>query len=295
MRIFISLISCLFLMCLGCTEEQPSLQFHEPKLVAWGFFHPEHIFSVKITQSIAIENANMLDSTGIQNATVLLYENGQLIDTFKHLQKGNYQSAHDLKPKVGHVYHITAQKVGYLTIETLPDTMPELLQIQSVKASWEKNKDRNNQDYYIGLLEAEFAGYPKVNHMGLSCEDIDKGGNWRIKSEATCMDEIFSLQNLNYHDFSCFPGVHKIQLYGNEGIYSTTYPKDRQVNLRFSFSVPSRNLSLFFQKFIEHDRAVSDLSSVNIFAQPIFLPDMVKNGFGFVGCFNSQSQILKVE
>jgi hypothetical protein len=295
MRTLLTLIPSLILLCSGCAEEPTDSFPHEPKLVAWGFFHPAQVFSVKIAKSVPIEDTNIIESTGIQDALVLLYEDGQLIDTLKHEQKGKYSSPRQLKPKAGHVYFITAHKVGYPSIETLPDTMPALLRLQSIKAGWTKTQNSNNQEYYVGLLEAAFEGYPKINDLGLKCEDIDKGGNWQIKTEATCMDEIFSIQGLLYHNFSCFPGLHKIQLYGNQRIYSTTYPKNRQVNLRFSFSVPSRNLTTYFQKFIEHDRSVSDLSSVDIFAQPIFLPDMVKNGYGFVGCFNSQSQILKVE
>jgi hypothetical protein len=175
----------------------------------------------------------------------------------------------------------------------LPDTMPVLLRLQSVKAGWAKTQNSRNQEYYVGLLEAKFEAYPKVAHLGLNCETLDQSGTWRIKTEATCMDEIFFLQHFDYHDFSCFPGLSIIQLYGSS--FTRSYPKDKKLSLRFSFSVPSRNLSTYFQKFIEHDRSVSDLSSVDIFAQPIFLPDMVKNGYGFVGCFNSQSQILKVE
>ncbi len=288
MRIPFKLIAYLVLVCLGCTEEQSNIQPHEPKLVAWGFFHPAQVFSLKIAKSAPIEDANKIDSTGIQDAIVLLYEDGKFIDTLKHQHKSTYQSSHNLKPQVGHAYFVVVQKTGFPTIETLPDTMPELLKLQSVKATWAKI-----QNYYVGLLEAEFEAYPKVAHLGLNCEALDQSGTWRIKTEATCMDEIFFLQHFNYHDFSCFPGLNIIQLYGSS--FTTSYPKDKELSLRFSFAVPSRNLSTYFQKFIEHDRSVSDLSSVDIFAQPIFLPDMVKNGYGFVGCFNSQSQILKVE
>ncbi|WP_373553494.1 DUF4249 family protein [Haliscomenobacter sp.] len=276
------------MLSVGCTEEQSIIQPNKPNIVVWGFFHPQQIFLVKLASSMAIENVNTIDTTGIQDAIVLLYEDGKLIDTLKHQQKGTYRSSHNIKPQVGHVYFITAQKTGYPSIETQPDTMPDLLKLQSVKATWAKI-----QNYYVGLLEAEFEAYPKVAHLGLNCEALDQSGTWRIKTEATCMDEIFFLQHFNYHDFSCFPGLNIIQLYGSS--FTTSYPKEKELSLRFSFAVPSRNLSTYFQKFIEHDRSVSDLSSVDIFAQPIFLPDMVKNGYGFVGCFNSQSQILKVE
>lgn len=115
---YIKIVVLFFMLC-SCTKDiDINYQVKDPRLILDCTFLENAPIKVYLSTNVFILDTA---SRRINNATILLYENEQLIDTL--LQKGNglYQS--NVMPKAGKSYYITASANGYKSVSAR-DSLP---------------------------------------------------------------------------------------------------------------------------------------------------------------------------
>ena len=91
------------------------------KITVNSLFNPDSLLKVYVSKSCYILD---YDIQAIENATVEIYENGNLIDTLNYLNNGLYKSA-TKKPSSGDRYKIKVTVPGMGTAETESYIPPE--------------------------------------------------------------------------------------------------------------------------------------------------------------------------
>lgn len=85
--------------------EQPS------RLVVNSAFTPDSTWKARVTFSTDIQDAN--GPQPVQNAVVLIQENGATLDTLRHAYEDVYHSVLGTTPQAGHTYTLTASAPGF--------------------------------------------------------------------------------------------------------------------------------------------------------------------------------------
>jgi len=119
MRIPIAI--CIFFTISGCSKElNYKIPDFEKKLVVNALICPDSFFCVNVRTTSTILSS---EPSFIENALVLLSENGLLLENLEYSKQGNYiSSAH--RPIPGNEYSITVKAKGFNDV-TAKDTVPE--------------------------------------------------------------------------------------------------------------------------------------------------------------------------
>jgi hypothetical protein len=87
---------------------------HDPVLVINSTFTPDSTWAASVTKSQGIQVPGR--HIDVVDATVLILENGAVIDTLRHDQGEIYTSARGTRPLAGHSYTLQASAPGYETV-----------------------------------------------------------------------------------------------------------------------------------------------------------------------------------
>jgi hypothetical protein len=110
---YLSLLSLVFF--LGCEQIIPiDLPEHEPEIVVNCKFTPDSVWQARVTRSQSIQVLE--PPIAIPYATVLILENGTVMDTLKYAYDDVFLSASGHKPVAGHAYTIKASAPGYTDV-----------------------------------------------------------------------------------------------------------------------------------------------------------------------------------
>jgi hypothetical protein len=105
----------LALFWAGCEQIiEIDLPEHEPQLVVNAVFCPDSTFKARVTHS-----RDRLQPYGlyeVTNATVLIKENGVILDTLLHDSADVYLPVRGVEPQAGHTYTLEASAPGYETV-----------------------------------------------------------------------------------------------------------------------------------------------------------------------------------
>ncbi len=113
------------MLFLGCEKVITiDLPAHEPVLVVNSFFSPDSVWRARVTASQAINGPYGLKE--INDATVIILENGMPIDTLVHDSADLYYSIRGRKPVADHAYTLRASAPGYAEVQG-SDITPRLV------------------------------------------------------------------------------------------------------------------------------------------------------------------------
>lgn len=163
-RLLLTLVTIVLYSCTSITYdiELPKV---ETKLVVNGTFEEGRPFDIIISQSIT--RATTQKMKPVSNATVLLFENGQLLDTLSAYEDLTYVGSvlrwhykSNVKSKIGNEYGIKVNATGFNPVSA-KSIVPEKAAIKFV--SWEKVKrtEQYGSEYLRANLEIS-----KINPEG---------------------------------------------------------------------------------------------------------------------------------
>ncbi len=109
----LSLIVIAVLVFVGCKPQivEIDLPPHDPALVVNCVFSPDSVWHAHVTASQGIQVADA--PKAVENATVVIFENGAVVETLVHIVDGIYTAQNGTRPQVGHTYTIEASAPGY--------------------------------------------------------------------------------------------------------------------------------------------------------------------------------------
>ncbi len=129
--LFFLLVLTAALLLGGCQKELGyDLPYAGDRLVIHGFLSPDRVVSVNIGKSYP-PTGDQPFTGGITNASVALFEDDVFLENLLHTEEGNYVSAGKYRPQVGKAYHIEVTAEGFPPAETLPETIPALVRVDS--------------------------------------------------------------------------------------------------------------------------------------------------------------------
>ncbi len=280
----ILLIICLLFSC----EKETDIKFENSNfIVINSFFSPDSIFKVNVSESLSIINSSNVNF--IENASIELYEDGNIIRELVYDNNGNYfidykplqQKEYKIKVISPEGYNCEAiniipQKTEIISIDTLTDiTKPDEL---ICKINFEDNQ--STLDFYF-LEIRTIAGsytfeYPLGNFDTIYYEesiDFDYTDNiieYKIGTSMITYGVIFSDELIN----------------GEQKEISITINK-------YAISDIPNNAIKFYLKNISEDfylyaKSYSMLldEEIDILAEPIQVYSNISNGFGIFGGYN---------
>lgn len=274
---FIALI-LLVLLCSTCTPKTDfDITDFDKKLVIWAYLKADEVVEINVSHT-----TSPLDNTQdrkVSDAMVLLYENDLLVDTLKHKEAGNYHSEAGIVPVEGNSYQIQIQHNDYPTLTTSKDTVLDKPDILSYDLNIEP--DSTSPTSYNAVLEIQAS--IEQGYIADRIEDVpfDIFTYWRNNtltcSQGGLFGYLFEFNDYLGVDYSCLNNPVSIS-------FSSKYrylPEAIEVSL---CHIPE-NAHDFHTKL--GDANIYTLEQdTDIFIQPVYLPQIVENGYGYFGTYN---------
>lgn len=272
------------LLSLGCNQIiEIDLPEHKPQLVVNVAFNTDSTWKARVSLSQSIQTAS--EPVGVPSATVLIEDNGLVVDTLIHAQGDTFLSIADRKPVIGHTYTIRASAPGYTSVtgtETAP--IPVLPTAAEFRDSvfvdqWGQVKG----ELRIGLDDpAGTHNYYMISTYSLDTfiYGLDTIISWNPaygESQEPDVQYNFAASSFLIDDVN-FDGLHrefKLQFY--------TYQSAPEINSKhyYVLSTVTESFYLYMKTFADYGQA-----SGNPFAEPVRLYSNMTGGMGVFSGFS---------
>lgn len=265
------------------------------RLTLNSFFTPDSVWKAHVLLSRhVLDNSQHYDS--VTNASIMIYQEGQPLQTLTHVGYGEYRSTTgSILPGVP--YEIRADVPGYASVRS-QSAVPEPVAIRDLNVTYEKINDwakdatfsfkftdRPNETNYYEIKLIVYRKFKYFNGLD-SVESINEYATY-IESD----DPAFQNENDGFYDGLIFKDV----LFEGKEVnvkFKTTvgirYPSDDQEEFRYT--VYLRTLSEDYYQYMTTS-SLQEYTSGDPFAQPVTVYNNIENGFGIFAGY-SQSAVV---
>jgi Domain of unknown function (DUF4249) len=293
MKLFRFLIALVFFYACQPQFDLTDKATNPPKLVVWCVLHPDSIPTAYISQTSPELTKN--NDRKISKAEVVLFQNNLPIDTFIEKQTGTYQSGKKPRLIENAVYHITVSKNGFDKLETPKDTLPEKPVILSTET---KDSAIIKEGKLMAMIKLKTKQPSHYKNLGFgnffaSGLPIFIGSDIRFLPEGN-----ISCENGGFYSFLNYKFILSSCVYSGENYYlyaHNFYPQGfKKLEEKFT-ACAITNLSVtYLNKLYELEEQYTDFSNfVDIFWNPVYLPNYIKGGYGFFACYNTTNIEVK--
>jgi Domain of unknown function (DUF4249) len=291
MRIYICPFLVLILFSSCKKESTIAIPIEPGRLVAWGALHPDSTAKVYLYESLPPLSDRTNGAYRVQDAVVVLYENGQALDTLSEIRAGTYQSSH-AKPIAGNAYFVKAFKAGFPDLQTAPDTMPRKPVIRTLSTRFVPSPSDLNMG--AAMVSVELRQPITTKLIGTRITPFNRPLSRHIvgwfKSEAVLCNSLPKLTMYYYflEDYSCAPNTTTVSIQNSsaeisglaQGVYcSVAFFSNRSIDL--------------FEKIAIFHYYNTDIFSTDPFFEPVFIPLEAGGGYGLVSCYNTIDTLAK--
>jgi|GEM_PF-2003432 len=277
----------LALLSMTCTPKTDfDLTDFDKKLVIWAYLKTDEVVEINVSRTTSpLDN---IQDRKVPDARVLLYENDVLVDTLKHIESGTYRSEAEIIPIDGRTYQIQVLHNDYPTLTTPKDTIPNRPDILSHDFNIEIDSIYSTKKYYVDLniqVSSEQA------YIADKIEDkpFNVFNYWSNHTLACSQDGlfgyIFDFNGYRGVDYSCFN--HPFSISFSER-YSGSLPQAITVSL---CHIPE-NAPDFHNKLADVDLYTNE-QDTDIFIDPVYLPQVVENGYGYFGTYSCAEMYIE--
>jgi len=250
----------------------------DKKLVIWAYLKADEVVEINVSRT-----TSPLDNTQdrkVPDATVLLYENDLLVDTLKHTEVGNYRSEAGIVPMEGNSYQIQIQYENYPTLITSKDTVLSKPDVLSYDLNIETGST-SSADYNAELV---IQVSTEQAYIANKIEDVpfDIFTNWRNHTLTCSQDGFFGY----LFDFNDYLGVDYSCLNNPVSVFfSEKYQGNLPESIEVSLCHIPQNAANYHQKIADAELYTDD-QTIDIFIEPVYLPQIVENGYGYFGTYS---------
>ena len=285
-----SLIAIILFSLISCQKEIDLLHRNdEQKLVLWCYLHPDSVVTAYVSKtSPPLSTKEDRTASGV---LVVLYENNLPVDTLQNDSLKIYKSRKNFKPSVGNIYAMKASKSGFPTLETFPDTMPPkpvLLKYIAEDSILRINRFQNlarlrlytDKPKYFESYGLSQGKYQNINYLGVYGDDVFDWFDYTDRCEKHF--------GVPWHGFVRNTCVNN----DVKGFYEFT-----KLNYTSPQQLKGKKMSLSFGAITNHCAdlilKIQPLGSTTfsdgteLFWTPVYVPETVKNGYGFLVCYNT--------
>lgn len=274
---FCFFVSLLFFIA-GCSNEPDlDLEIAPAQLVVWGYLSPENLVSLEVKHSLAPLSGE--EERVVDDALVILFENGIQVDTLVYEDNGFYQST-SIYPTVGHSYQVEVQHDDYPTLISNEDEVPIAPLVTSYEAFDSLRPFASGQ--VLAQINIVVENFPFEQGFIGRLATMDSGeSNWWVPDYHPCTDfNGFRLKDMEFADYTCLDNIETIIL------ETTNYRKNELDHLSLKLCLTDPNAYDYHLKLAEYYSSFSGDVGVDVFFEPIHLPNSIENGYGYFGVYN---------
>jgi hypothetical protein len=304
----ILLIATLAIIITACEKnievkvpQQPS------KLVINSITKVNTPFTVFVTKTAGILEPGNLSNQKLTNASVYLYKDKVLVDSFAYNPvTENYSVRNNTLAKAGHTYQLKAIAPGFTGVEAT-STIPSFTPIESI--SMRKNArqtsfgdrldevkitfrdDVSNSNYYqLKVLRPYFNQNNSIDYSPIYCiysndKDIDRGNNTDFNELETCLDNNLLIADKNFNGqlktFILYILQQDLEPVFNSATNTTAYPV-----------LELQSITSDYFRYRKSYDAYLDAKD-NPFAEPVLIYSNVTNGYGIFTLYNKTEQFIR--
>lgn len=149
------------LLLVGCDQINQPVTVKIPsidnRLVVNSLFSPDSLWAVRVSKpSDPFDDPNATHA--VQNATVEIWANGQLVVSLNHVSNGLYRAT-SAKPQYGMTYQLRVQAAGFPSVSasaTLPKPLQNATFQPSIRRFTERDRDGNTNRRFTASLNLSF-------------------------------------------------------------------------------------------------------------------------------------------
>lgn len=272
------------------------------KIVVNAVINPDSLILVEVVSTISAVSTNY-EYNPIDNATVQIYRDNELIEILPHRKVGFYESAsHKAVP--GATYRIEVESPGYQGVSAVM-TMPNILnsgltvqldttnQISNFEAGGEKRYDLEiefndppGENYYqlIPLVTEQYEYYnSETDEIETFTQISQYGGFWNTDDPLIEEDQDYD-NSFVFKDVSFEGKTKKMVLKG--GLYNA--------NNVYSITLVMRNISKSFYDY-QRSKSLQFWNDGDPFAEPVPVFNNIENGYGIFAGYTEERIEIKVK
>jgi hypothetical protein len=285
----------------NCIERKSALDipFEGNKIVAYSFLCPSKPISVQVTQLEMIKGRPDT-SVWLKTAIVKVFENKVFLQKLEYGSAGFYTSTNQYRPKKGNWYHFE------ITAPDFPSVVSEADSIPSYPVKFKKIAVTDSISIYYGSVagnlaitfdaskvQASFYGcsFKSFNMLRSITERpiLERAYNGFGGLPCEFADMPYSLDLGIVFSNKCFQGDNQKVNFGYSSVFNDNGISVKTDSLHVLFHTLTPNTFKFAQSLYLH-YASRDLQSV-----PSTVFSNVKGGYGFIGCYNTDTIVVRLK
>jgi hypothetical protein len=267
-----------------------------PKIVVNSFFTPDSLIMVHLSKSKFVLSNEQLKE--IEDAEISLFENGNYIGKFTHINKGFYHLP-GFFPKINTQYTLNAVSSGIKSVEA-KETIPNKPIINRVEISSSYFEGENYKDFIVYIEDnANEENYYMIELFGKRFDYIYDTLTYDIIDSIEIVERVyFTSQDLVFEDQGVSPQSVISDKIFNGAIYPvrlsvSAYNFDEYSNMGyFEITVHLKQISKAYALYM---LSYSKNSYSDPFSQPVQVFSNVKNGFGIFAAYSSTYKTIKLK
>lgn len=261
----------IVLATVACQPSEIELPTPEPRLVVYAYWQDGQDMTATVFRSSGPQE-EVTDE--IKGATVLVLEDGQLLDTLAHTGEDSHYAA-SRQPQPGLVYQLVVQAPGFEEVRSAPTLMPTMPTIASVATRDSTIIDGDTKRRVFSQFEATFEE-PITDGLFFTVSaqmlDVENVQLYWLSPNFYCGTDTgtsYSYNGEHGGDLSCLAPLSSIS-------YETTNEdRDAQVDSRQGITLCRIN-EMHHQFYI----GVQDIDDDGLLTAPIQLPTNIEEGYG---------------
>ena len=307
-----------FLLFLACREKEIEydLPFEGEKLVVIVVLNPDEPFSVKVTHTWS-PTGIIPKNTFIDDATVIILENGKMKEQLILDKEGNYISPKGLKPLLEQKYSVEVSSPKYAKVVSEQVQIPEnkakftYQQVADIdyKYNRETPKDQINviieddiskRSYYAisfnlyGGLSSDRNRYNRVSAFYLNDD-----GEVTSNKECSFAQSIYqnnTSEGVRVFANQCFTNSKNTFNFVVEKAYYTGFNRDTQTSIFKKIEKPTLNVYQFDKGYFEYLKLKNQPNGLfeRAFTEPHTTYTNIKGGYGIIGAVTKKSELLNM-
>jgi Domain of unknown function (DUF4249) len=270
-----------------------------PKLVVNGIVQANNVFAVNVGKSEAVLSSTGANSFKVTNATVQLYENGLLKDSFLYNStNNNYVAKNGTLALTGKTYKLTAAVNGFTTVDA-ETTTPSNIAIQSITRIVNARTDANGNtqdevkikfadngnetNYYLFKIKKPYYNngaqvlYDIIYCIKSNDVDIDRTSNSDPTDINSCIDREFLMTDKNFNG-----GTKTITLFIDS--YNLTEYINPFNQKKYKTIVEINSIAKNYYNYRRSLQTYRD-NEDNPFSEPVLVYSNINNGYGIFSSF----------
>ena len=276
---------------LACTKEI-DLEFPiaESQIVVNGIINPDSIIKINLTKTLPL--ATTSDFPIIENAIVIIKENGILIDTLTYQNKGNYIL--DYNPKIGNTYRLEVQTPGYESVFA-EDIIPGKPKFDAChhRGRYSINiHELSNINYWISVQKKDYA---EGENFSYDSTKVSLTTPFYLSSNCIPCDDFNAIQDDGFNEYFTYIRLNdgRTQHYPiNISIEKTSFvqPNLRKADSNQTAYINITNASENYDKYLKSsmiDFMNNDFNDVGAFTKPVTIFSNIENGTGIFGAYSN--------